>query len=97
MGNSNTRANTGRSTYSPSDTWHSNSNKEAYKEDTTMTRKHFEMIAQIMHDTKPPDNTPSMEAYHTWLNIIDTMCYEFRQVNANFDSARFERFCKEGK
>lgn len=63
-----------------------------------MTRKHFEMIARVIHvQTQDLKGTPLSDKQdlilRTLREVADDFCVELRQENPQFDSKRFLKAC----
>lgn len=58
-----------------------------------MTRKHFELIAEILRSQEPPTYS---DDYYIWSDIVDEFCDKLKGENPNFDSERFRKACTNG-
>ena len=63
----------------------------------TMTRKHFQAIADELASARPVEGSPDVkhawQAHHTWKRICEQMASMLRTQNPNFDRERFLRAC----
>lgn len=56
-----------------------------------MTRKHFEVIASILAETKPANNTGKQ--HEVWESIVGKFGTELQEQNDKFDLLRFFARC----
>lgn len=55
----------------------------------SMSKKHFELIAQVFQDTRP-DPDKNRDAYLMWLAIRNKLSVELKATNRAFNMDRFE-------
>lgn len=55
----------------------------------SMSKKHFELIAQVFQDTRP-DPDENRDGYLMWLAIRNKLSVELKATNRMFNMDRFE-------
>jgi hypothetical protein len=59
-----------------------------------MTRKHYVMLAHVLHSAKPTMDDPA--AFSQWEKDCGTLAYALSQDNPRFDRERFVTACETG-
>lgn len=63
--------------------------RDPFREDEEMTRKDFELIADVMKRTRPA----SAKEREQWMKTVSAMAYSLASTNSRFDHDRFVRAC----
>ena len=60
-----------------------------------MTRKDYELIAEVFRVNRPRDTTSG--GFAVWLNMVLDMSANLHLANARFDEEKFEAACMKEK
>ena len=65
-------------------------------ENLKMQRRHFQLIAEVLKDSRPeafPESPVGLDAHVQWGRTVEGMAIALASTNPGFDRARFLKAC----